>query len=400
MEFQKQVLDEIKKVDDHIEALEAKADEQAKLNGKAHEETTAELKKWADTYTKLKGRLDEIEKTQKRISEGGQKEKTFAQSLAESIKENHEAVKSARSRGAEIVVKDTMTTGSSLTGEVIAPTRVPGFHHDPDRQVHIRQFLQTATTDSNNIRYVVEDTYNDGTAPTAEGAAKPPSDFSLEAKDAPVRKIATHLKVSTEMLEDVAGLSGYIATRGTNKYRLVEDTQILYGTGAGNQLRGLTLEAAAFSKVLTAPLTNLYDVGIDAQAQLAARNYQASAVLLHPTDWYELLIAKGDGGHYLVPDLIRQGLAPAQLNGVPVIQNTAMTQGDFFMANLAQMATLYDRSSVSVRFFEQNEDDAINNLITVVIEGRLALPIYLPNAGVYGDLSEIIEDPDGSGVEG
>jgi hypothetical protein len=55
------------------------------------------------------------------------------------------------------------------------------------------------------------------------------------------------------------------------------------------------------------------------------------------------------------------------------------------------MATLYDRRSVSVRFFEQNEDDAINNLITVVIEGRLALPIYLPNAGVYGDLADIIE---------
>ena len=60
------------------------------------------------------------------------------------------------------------------------------------------------------------------------------------------------------------------------------------------------------------------------------------------------------------------------------------------MANFAQMATLFDRRGVSVRFFEQNEDDAINNLITVVIEGRLALPTYLPNAGIYSDLDTLI----------
>ena len=37
-----------------------------------------------------------------------------------------------------------------------------------------------------------------------------------------------------------------------------------------------------------------------------------------------------------------------------------------------------------------SEDDAIKNMVTVVIEARLALPTYLPNAGRYGTFSSAI----------
>lgn len=393
-EFQKQVLDEIKKTDEHIEKLEAKADEQAKLNGEVQEELKDELKKWADTYKELKERQDELEKRAARLSQGQDEKKSFKDHLMESIKENHDRIKNVKSAGrVQLEVKDaiTMTQDDSLTGEVIAPTRVPGIFHDPDRQVHVRQFLQTTTTDSNAIRYVVEDGYEDGTDVTAEGSTKPQSSLGLEAKTANVVKIATHMKVSDEMLEDVAGLAGYITTRGTTKYRLKEDQQLLYGTGLNNQLEGLTVAATAWgAATINNPIDNLYDVAVDGSANLAKKNYMPSGMMVHPTDWFNLITEKDEDGQYIVPDLIRQGLAPAQLAGVPVIRNTAVNEGDILMANFAQMATLFDRRGVSVRFFEQNEDDAINNLITVVIEGRLALPVYLPNAGIYGDLDTLI----------
>lgn len=393
-EFEKQVLDEIKKTDNHIEKLEAKAEEQAKLNGEVHQEVKDELKKWADTYKGLKERQDELEKQAKRLSKGEDEKKSFKDHLVESIKKNHDRIKNVKSAGrVQLDVKDavTMTQDESLSGEVIAPTRVPGIFHDPDRQVHVRQFLQTSTTDSNAIRYVCEDGYEDGTDVTGEGSTKPQSSLGLEAKTANVVKIATHMKVSDEMLEDVAGLAGYITTRGSTKYRLKEDEQLLYGTGQNNQLEGLTVSATDWgAATINNPINNLYDVAVDGSANLAKKNYMPSGIMVHPTSWYDLITEKDDDGQYIVPDLIRQGLAPAQLAGVPVIRNTAVSEGDILMANFAQMATLFDRRGVSVRFFEQNEDDAINNLITVVIEGRLALPTYLPNAGIYSDLDTLI----------
>ena len=394
-DFQKQVLDEIKKTDAHIERLEAKADEQARLSGEVTEELKNELTKFQETYQGLKERQDEMEKLAKRLNSGHEAQKSFQDHLTDAIKENHEKIRNVKSNGrAQFEIKDaiTMTQGDSLTGEVIAPTRVPGIFHDPDRQVHVRQFLQTTTTDSNAIRYVIEDSYTDGTDITGEGSEKPQSSFSLEAKSADVVKIAAHLKISDEMLEDVSGLSGYISTRGLTKYRLKEDQQLLYGTGSNGQLEGLTVSATAWgAKTIGNAINNLYDLVVDGSANLAKKHFAASGVMVHPTSWYDLITEKDTNGQYVVPDLIRQGLAPPQLAGVPVIRNTAVSEGDILMANFAQMATLFDRRGVTVRFFEQNEDDAIKNLITVVIEGRLALPTYLPKAGIYADISDLIE---------
>lgn len=396
-DIKEQVLSEIKKVDEHIEKLENRAAEQEKNNGEAHQEVKEQLTKMSETYTQLKERLDSVETEAKRLGKGAQESKSFKDALSDAFNDGIDKLKAmseGQTKSVSFDIKDgvgTMTQGDNLTGEVIPPTRVPGIFHDPDRQQHVRQFLSTATTDSNNIRYVVEDDYEDGTDVVGEGSTKPQSDFELEAKDAPVRKIATYMKVSDEMLEDVAGLSGFITARGSNKYRLKEDQQLLYGTGSGNQIKGLTLDAASFDGKLTEPRKNEFDVIMDARAQLADRHYMPEGVMVHPVDWMNLLIRKGTDGQYIVPDIVRNGLAPAQIAGVPVIQNTAINEGEFLIADFSQMATLYDRRGLSVRFFEQNEDDAIKNLITVVIEGRLALPIYLPNAGVHGEFSDYIE---------
>lgn len=395
MEIKEQILNELKAVDTHIERLEKQAEEQAKLNGTVHTEIKEQLTKSQELYTAIKNRLDSVETEYKRLGKGMESQKSFKDLLMDGITQNVDqlkAIKSGNSRSASFEVKSaiTMTQGDSLTGEVIPATRVPGFFHDPDRNVHVRQFLQTASTDSNVVRFVVEDDYEDGTAITGEGSTKPKSSFELEAKDAPVRKIATHMKISTEMLDDVAGLSGYITTRGLSKYRLREDQQLLYGTGLNNQIEGLTVAAANYSSVLQGNAANEYDVALDALAQLAAREYMATGIMINPTRWYNLLRAKDNEGRYILPDAVRFGLTPPQIDGVPLIPSTAIAANDFLIANFAQMATLYDRQSVNVRFFEQNEDDAIKNLVTVVIEGRLALPIYLPNAGVYGSFTTAI----------
>src|SRR5690606_31054822 len=100
----------------------------------------------------------------------------------------------------------------------------------------------------------------------------------------------------------------------------------LYGTGLGNELEGLAVAAAEWgAPTINNPINNLYDVVVDGSANLAVKNYQPSGAMVHPTSWFDLITTtpENGGGHYIVPDLIRQGLAPAQLAGVPIIRNTA-----------------------------------------------------------------------------
>jgi HK97 family phage major capsid protein len=78
-------------------------------------------------------------------------------------------------------------------------------------------------------------------------------------------------------------------------------------------------------------------------------------------------------------------------DGVRIVEHTAVTAGDFFVFS-PRAAMIFDRSGTSVRFYDQDQDNAIKNLITIVIEKRLALPIYYPTAIIKGTIAAAITD--------
>jgi HK97 family phage major capsid protein len=93
---------------------------------------------------------------------------------------------------------------------------------------------------------------------------------------------------------------------------------------------------------------------------------------------------------YLMPDQFRFGAEQPRIAGVPLIANTAVTTGDFLVGDFSMGAQLFDRQQSSIRFFEQDQDNAIRNVVTVVASERLALAIYRPTAFVYGDFASAL----------
>lgn len=67
-----------------------------------------------------------------------------------------------------------------------------------------------AVTTSNTVRYVVETTATSAATGVAEGGDKPESTLVLATTDEPVRKIATSLVVSDEVLDDAAATQGFV----------------------------------------------------------------------------------------------------------------------------------------------------------------------------------------------
>jgi hypothetical protein len=58
--------------------------------------------------------------------------------------------------------------------------------------------------------------------------------------------------------------------------------------------------------------------------------------------------------------------------------------GDSSAAQIAQ------REGISVRLYDQDQDNAVKNLVTVVVEERLAFPIYYPTAFYYDTFANTI----------
>jgi HK97 family phage major capsid protein len=278
-----------------------------------------------------------------------------------------------------------MSSSTNLTGSYFVPPQVvPGVVMQPYNDVHMRNLLSTGTTTSNTIRYTRDMGGEGGPTTVAEAGTKPQIDRDLQIFDAPVRKIATYLRVPEEMIEDIEYLTSFLTNVGTEETLALEDTQILYGDGTGQNLSGLFTNATAFADLGVVTSPNRFDVLRSAQTQMRIAKRTPNFAIVNPLDYFLMTSAKDSTNNYILQGG-GNGLVPA-LDGVPIYQMNQVVAGDFLVGD-SRAAQIVYRSNISVRFYEQDQDNAIKNLITIVIEERLALPILYTTGFVKGTFS-------------
>lgn len=286
-----------------------------------------------------------------------------------------------------------MASATSLTGSYfVQPTVVPGVSVRPYESVHVRDLLPKGTTNSNTVRFVVDNGGEGGPAMVAEGGTKPQIDRDLQIKDAPVRKIATYFRVPEEMIEDISYLSSFLSQIGIEEVMAVEDNQVLYGDGTGQNLSGFNTQGTAFAAgtSVIGATANQFDVIGAAKKQLRVAKFGGPLyALVNPTDYFDMRYKKDTTGNYLFQS--NQGVTPMMIDGVTILEHTAVTAGGFFVFS-PRAAAIFDRAGTSVRLYDQDQDNAIKNLWTIVIEKRLALPVYYPTAIIRGTFSAAITD--------
>ena len=284
----------------------------------------------------------------------------------------------------DLNLKEDMTIGNSYTGEVIPADRVPDLKFDPNRRVHVRSFIPTGQTSSNLIRFVRETAYDNAAAPTAQGLLKPQSDFDLAAVDRSVRTIPTFMRLTKEMLDDTPGLISYLSSRAPSKLLNVEDTQILYGSGVGQNLHGVATDGSAWTTVRFGTLINRFDVLAAAVVQTTKDEYAPNAILINPSDYLQLVSVKETSGAYILPSYVSMTGGQMFVMGVPVYAINAVTAGDFFVGDWALGSQLFVRQGVTLEFFEQDADNVTKNFVTVRVEERIAFAVYNSKALVFG----------------
>ena len=146
------------------------------------------------------------------------------------------------------------------------------------------------------------------------------------------------IKLAEEQLDDVLGLNSYITGQLMSYTMDEEDRQILGGSGASNQFNGLSTDGTAFAATRVVGTTaNVYDVLEDSWAQLAANNYEAGCIVLHPNQFSALRSLKSTQGEYILGQL-QQGLVPS-LFGADIVVTPAVGNDNFVV--LDKMATQF-----------------------------------------------------------
>jgi len=265
--------------------------------------------------------------------------------------------------------------------------RPPGVIDIGAQALTIRDLCAQGTTSAATVRYpreVAIPTFS-GSLTTAEDAAKKEVTWSLAEVDAPVRKIAVIGRVSEEAYADQSFLSSYIDNRLRFLVQTQEEVQLLSGSGTAPQLTGI-LTTAGIQTISGATGTTGDNIMIAITNVRSVGFFEPDGVVLHPTDYRKLRLAKDSNNQYFGGGYFmnQYGVGPVpmqpQIWGLPTVITTAMTAGTILVGAFKLGAQIFDREGLRVDTTETDGSDWASNRIAVRVEERLAFAVYRPLA--------------------
>lgn len=274
------------------------------------------------------------------------------------------------------------TTGDGNGGALLTPDYRPGIIQQPDMPLLIRDLLMPGRTSAQVVTYFRETGFTNAAAFVSENVRKPQSDTEFEFAEAPVRTIAHFVKATNQILSDVPALRSYIDFRLRWGVKFVENDALLNGTGAGQTIEGLKPAATAYDTGRNQVGDTRIDTLRRAMTQVSLAYYPVSGFILHPDDWESIELTKTDDGAYVFANPL--ALAGPTLWGRPVIATAAQTAGEFTLGAFNMAAQIFDREDITVEIATENEDDFVNNRVTIRGEERLAMAVHRPEAVVDG----------------
>jgi len=345
------------------------------------------------SIAKFEGR---IEAMSEKAVEPKAKKLTLGKAIAKTYTDNIDRIKDAVEKGTKINLEVKDTTIADYTGDYA----LTDFDTQVDRTVRNRygilENVNTGATDSKFVTYVQQTADSNGTW-VGEGVAKSEGEPTWSEISEEVKKLATYVKVSKEMLEDLSFIRGEINNDLMTGVRESIENALLNGAG-GTSINGLldasmglpTFGAGVFS--LAIQDANISDLLRCVKAQIEAVNFTPTHVVLNPQDIATIQLTKGSDSTYTYPMYLptQSGDGEMIIAGMRVISSTYMTAGNYLVGDLSKVNVKF-RNNINMSV-GLDADDFTRNMITILAEARLVS--YVKNnqkpAFVYGDISDDI----------
>ena len=285
-------------------------------------------------------------------------------------------------------VGDTQVTGGP-GGGLLFPQIDTGVVRGYRRQPVVADLCGSGSLTSVSITYFVEGVRDGNFTTVAEAGAKPQLHYNYSTQTESLTKIAGFIKLSDEMLDDLAFLVSEINNRLLYDLTIFEEAQILNGDGTAPNLRGILNRSGIQTETGATKADNLDAVFRALTKVQVVTGMAADGIVIHPTDYQAFRLAKDTaqqyyGGGPFTGAYGNSGGVPVQpaLWGQPTVVTAAIAAGTVLVGAFAQAATVYRKGGVTVTSTNSNVDDFTKNLVTVRAEERLALAVRIPQAFV------------------
>ncbi len=360
-----------------LEALKAVEDMLKTSDGK---DKFAELQKSVDDLTmKLKNAEGFKPKAET---------KSFAADLREQLVKDIAKLGKMTQKNAESMVLEVKsfleTAAASVTAGSLLPwpQLEPGVSKAPDRMPYLMNIISVGVANSNTVYWTQRKTRTDnsgfvteGTVTTLAAGTVTQSVLGYETKNASMQNLLAFIKVSNNSVDDIDWLLSEIQSELLTLMALKVDAALLSGTTATVGFNGILTGATAFSAggdtLAAGIIPNKYDVLKFAITQIKKANFVPNYIILNPSDVRDMELERDDNGSYMLPPFMQS--LPG-VGGVRVIENNGMTAGAYLVGDFSK-AKFWMRKGMELKIWEQNEDDAINQLKTVTLYMRGVLVV-------------------------
>ena len=338
-------------------------------NFKAIEVKNSEMEK---AIAKMEGRIEAM--SEKAVdAPKAQGAKTIKEALVKTYTDNVKAISESIEKGHRITldVKTDTTIDGDYTGNVALSVLEPGVNRIARPIRRLREISNVGSTTSKFVTYIQQTqnvTPGEGSLWVNEAGAKFNGEVKYEEVSEEVKKVAAYIKVSKEMLADLAFVRSEINTELMEAIEQNIDFSLVNGAG-GVDLNGLLSAAPNFSAGTfagTIPGANISDLIRIAKAQIQAANFEPTHVVLNPEDVAKIELTKTSTGEYTYPAFWDANMRVA---GLVVVSSNNITAGTMIVGDFTKFNIKF-REDMNMSVGYEN-DDFTRNMVTILCEARL-----------------------------
>ncbi len=287
----------------------------------------------------------------------------------------------------------------AVIGSITAPASallaqiMPGVYRGLDRPLVMRDVLTNLSTTSDSLTVLQENVYTNAAAEVAEATSvatglKPEAAITFTEATFPVQTIAQWMPVTRQLMEDLPFMAGYINERLLVGLKRREDAAFLNGTGTAPVLRGIlqtsgiqVLDAAYFTanpvKSAATDNENLNRIRRTIRQLQVVGQATPNFVVMNPADAEKFDTSTDVNRQYIFGGPTAP--LPRRVWGLPIVESDNIAALTALVGD-GTMAAVVDRNQGRIYTTDSHSDFFVRNLIAVLAEERVALPVFRPAA--------------------
>jgi len=324
--------------------------------------------------------------------------KSIGQQFAESKAYNAYLENGVKGVDSQAEFKTTLNTTGYPPESLRAPGILETALRNPDSVIGLFDQIQTQ---KNAWVYLEETTFTNNAGSIAESgdiSSANESALAFTERTESIRKMATFLPVTDELLADVSGIQGYVNSRLQTMMRLNLDNQLINGNGTAPNLTGVLNKSGINTFDYTGDPYGgeLGKLGQIYQAITEIRKdafVEADSIVMHPSDWYQIVTAVNDfagtdsAGYaaknplFVVAGGFGADVTP-RIWGLRVVPSTVIAEGTALVGKFGggDAAQVVMREGVDLAVSDSHSDFFAKNQLAIRLTMRLGFVVYRPTA--------------------